>query len=169
MFVCIKRYQEACEAFDTFIKDVSQLTQQMWEEVGKRQFELLRLCQDSTVYSGERQIQVLGNGFSWKEGILEQSNIAIDFWRQSLSNWGHLFNSFTETSAQWRSSVSRIELFWTPTVWEEAREKVGQTVDTARQEVLEQISETASAVGVIEQPRKRASERRIRRPERSQL
>lgn len=160
MFVLpIERYQEACQAFNTFTRDVSQLTQQMREEVGKRQFEFLRLCQDS----GEQQVRVLGNGFSWNEQLLEQSNIATDFWRQALSNWGDLIDSFTETSDRLRASMNRIEPFWTPAAWEETRENVAQAVDAAREEALEQISETAPTAGVTEQPRKRASERRNKR------
>lgn len=154
MFVLpVERYQEACEAFNAFTKDVSQLTQQMWDEVHKRQFGFLRLCLDS----GERQLRGLGNGFSWNEQILEQSDIAIDFWRQSLNNWRELSDSFTETSTQLRTSVNRIGPFWTAAAWQEAGEKVAGAMNAARQEALEQITET---VGTEELPRRRANERK---------
>lgn len=159
MFVLpIERYQEADAAFNAFTKDVSQLTQHMWEEVGKRQFEFLRLCQDC----GERQLRVLGKGFSWRELPVEQAQIASRFWRQSLGQWRDLFNSFTETSVQLRSSVSRIEPFWTPAAWEEAREKVAQAVDAARDEALEQVAEAAEAAdpAAAEQQRKQPQPRR---------
>jgi hypothetical protein len=34
MVALIDRYQEACAAFNAFTKDMSQLTQQLWEEIG---------------------------------------------------------------------------------------------------------------------------------------
>jgi hypothetical protein len=95
----IERYQEACDAFTTFTRDVSQLTQQTWEEAGKRQFAFLRLGQDF----GEQQLRVLGNG----------SAISVDFWRQALSTWRELIDAFTETSDRLRASMDRIEPFWT--------------------------------------------------------
>jgi hypothetical protein len=104
----IERYQEACDAFTTFTRDVSQLTQQTWEEAGKRQFAFL-LGQDF----GEQQVRVLGNGCSWSELILEQSAISVDFWRQALSTWRELIDAFTETSDRLRASMDRIEPFWT--------------------------------------------------------
>ncbi|MGH8579525.1 MAG: hypothetical protein ACREVK_05165 [Gammaproteobacteria bacterium] len=162
MFVLpIERCQEASAAFNAFTKDVSQLTQHMWEEVGKQHFEYLRLCQ----HCGERQLRVLGNGFSWKELALEQSQIANGFWRQSHNQWQELFDSLTETSAQLRASVNRIEPFWTPAAWEEAREKAAQAVDAARDEALEHITEATEAVEPVEpaaaeQPRSKRPRRR---------
>jgi hypothetical protein len=136
MFVLpIERYQEACDAFTTFTRDVSQLTQQTWEEAGKRQFAFLRLGQDF----GEQQLRVLGNGFTWNEQILEQSAMSVDFWRQAFSTWRELIDAFTETSDRLRASMDRIEPFWTPAAWEEMRENIAQAVDAARKEALEQI------------------------------
>lgn len=155
----IERCQEANAAFNAFTKDMSQLTQHMWEEVSKKQFEFLRLCQDC----GERQFRLLGNGFSWRERVREQTNIATDSWRQALSNWRDLCDSVTETSAQLRASVNRIEPFWTPAAWEEVREKVVEAVDAARNEAQEQLTEAAEAAApataeATGRPRKRVGD-----------
>lgn len=142
MFVLpMERYQEACAALNTFTKDMNQLTQRAWEEVGSQQFEFLRLCQD---YS-ERQMRVLENGYGWNEHLVEQASITTDFWRQLLSKWGDLVDSFTETSVELRASVNRMGPLWTPAAWAEVREKVAEAVDVARDEALEQLETSAAA------------------------